>query len=74
MTRKQIERRLKTLGLRLERDGRGWIVRPDTVGSCSLRAGHRIEIPARGGDAGRYEGKPGRPSGMDLAEGRAGAA
>lgn len=35
MTRQQIERRLKTLGLRLERDGRGWIARPDTVGSCS---------------------------------------
>lgn len=34
MTRKQIERRLQTLGLRLERDGRGWIVRPDTIGPC----------------------------------------
>ena len=37
MTKQQIEQRLRTLGLRLERDGRDWIVRPDTVGSCMAR-------------------------------------
>ena len=38
MTKQQIERRLKTLGLRLERNGRQWIVRPDTIGSCMARS------------------------------------
>lgn len=38
MTKQHLERRLKPLGLRLEKEGRGWIVRPDTIGSCHARS------------------------------------
>jgi hypothetical protein len=37
MTKAQIQKRLAALGLRLERNGRSWIVRPDTIGSCMAR-------------------------------------